>query len=175
MGKIAFLLSFVRSISNGVKVSRVKVDPGGGANITPEHYASPGDDSFPLEGDYVLLVATPRTGNFSVAGYLDPLNIQTAQEGEKRLYSRDSSGAEIARVHLKNTGEVEVVNSNGFMRLLANGNVDLNGVIISPAGQITLPSGQSVIADSMVVNGNELDAHIHGGVETGGGVTGPNQ
>ena len=48
MGLIAKLLSFTRVTRNNAKISDVKVNPGGGPNITVEHYATPGDDSFLL-------------------------------------------------------------------------------------------------------------------------------
>ena len=56
MGRVAKLLSFVRLTRNNAKVSDVKIDPGGGPNITVEHFAAPGDDSFPLKTDYVVKI-----------------------------------------------------------------------------------------------------------------------
>jgi hypothetical protein len=54
MGLIAKLLSFVRVERNGAKINDVKVDPGGGPNITAEHFAPIGDDAHPLPGDFVV-------------------------------------------------------------------------------------------------------------------------
>ena len=69
MGRIAKLLSFVRVVRNGANLSDVKVDPGGGANITAEHFATPGDDSHPMPNDYVALSADSGTGRESAIGY----------------------------------------------------------------------------------------------------------
>jgi len=106
MGFIAFLLSFTRSTSNDTPVSDVKVDRGGGSNITAEHFSSAGDDSHPLPKDSVVVVQIDGTGNGVVVGYLDPKNSQKAEKGEKRLYSRDENGDEKAEVWLKKNGEV---------------------------------------------------------------------
>ena len=51
MGRIALVLSFIRSLANGANVSDVKVDSGGGANTTAQHFAPAGDDSHPLPDD----------------------------------------------------------------------------------------------------------------------------
>jgi hypothetical protein len=62
VGKIARLLSFTRVTENHSKKpqSDVKVDPGGGNVLTVEHMADPGDDSFPLELDYLYIAPQNR-------------------------------------------------------------------------------------------------------------------
>ena len=70
MGRIAKLLSFLRTSRNEAKISDVKVDPGGGPNITAEHFAAAGDDSHPLPGDYVALNTDSGSGRESAIGYL---------------------------------------------------------------------------------------------------------
>ena len=81
MGRIAKLLSFVREVRNGAKVSDSKVDPGGGADITAQHFAAAGDDSHPMPGDYVALNTDSGSGRESAVGYLDPLNAPKALTG----------------------------------------------------------------------------------------------
>ena len=138
----------------------------------------------PLPSDYVALNTDEGTGRESAIGYLDPINDQLAGPGEKRIYSRDSSGQAVAHVHLYSDSRVVIYNdlasvtiqadggiiannSNGSIDLQADGDVNINGVLIDASGDVTVPS-------SLVLDGKELRDHTHGGVETGGGTTGPN-
>lgn len=188
MGWVAKILSFTRNMRYGVNISDVKVNLGGGENITPEHYANAGDDSYPLLTDYAYGSNIPRTGTGVVTGYLDPINTPKALSGDKRIYSRDSAGAGVSEVWLKNTGEILVSNDNGnitlradgsikgdngsgFFELKTSGTVDINGVTIDPAGNINSPS--TIIAttsvsapllaaaSSLTVSGKEMSGHTH--------------
>ncbi len=162
MGLIAKLLSFTRTERNDAKLSDVKVDPGGGANITGEHFASPGDDSHPLTTDYVILVKNRRSGGYSIVGYGDPINDPKSGRGEKRTYGRDpSTGLEVNEVWQKADGSVIISNALGAIELKADGSVNINGAIISPLGAIQTALGR------------DLDTHIHSGVTVGAGVSGP--
>lgn len=146
MGRVGRVLSFVRSLRGTAKLSDVKVNRGGGDNRTAEHFSAPGDDSVPLPGDYAALLPQSGTGRDSVVGYLDPDNGQTATAGERRSYARDpSSGEVVSTVHQ---------HSDGTVTITSNGNVNINGVIIKPNGDMVVP-------DSLVLNGKELDGHTH--------------
>lgn len=160
MGRIARVLAFLRVTRNNAKISDVKVDSGGGANITAEHFAPVGDDSYPLKTDYALTVDTRRSGGEAVVGYSDPLNTPKAEEGDKRIYARDpSDGSVVIEVWLKNDGTGTMSNANGSMTLSPDGTYTINGVTIDPSGNITSPS--SISAPSVVANGKELDGHLH--------------
>ena len=113
MGMINYLLSFVRTKRGESAVSDVKGNPQGGANRTAQNFTPPGDDSHPLPGDYFLSVDVDQTGRVAACGYVDPKDTQEAQAGEKRFYSRDSSGEVVATVWLKNDGTITSFNSNG--------------------------------------------------------------
>jgi hypothetical protein len=121
VGRITRLLSFVRALANGAQVSDVKVDPGGGENITAQHFAPAGDDSHPLPNDYAAIMPVQRTGSEVAVGYLDPLNEPKAQPGDKRVYARDAGGAAVVDVWLKNDGTATTANSNGVSELLPDG------------------------------------------------------
>lgn len=121
MGRIAKLLSFLRVTRNEAKISDVKVDPGGGPNVTAEHFAAAGDDSHPLPGDYVALNTDSGSGRESAIGYLDPLNEPKAQPGDKRIYARGEDGVVIVEIWLKNTGEATILNENGSVTLRPDG------------------------------------------------------
>jgi len=259
VGFIGQILSFTRTVARGAKVSNVKTNPGGGANVTTPHFADPGDDSFPLETDYVAAVDVRQTGRSVAVGYVDPNSDQKAAKGEKRIYARDSNGTSIVEVHLKADGEANINNANGSVVLFAdgrivltspggsvavevdgsvvssnsagdvtlradggveldsplalveakadgeikgsnagglftldasgnfsssnasgsfalksNGDFEVNGVIISAAGTLTIPAGQKVDSPFITVDGKELKDHTHSGVDAGIQNTGPN-
>lgn len=166
MGLIGRLLSFNQLTRGGAYVSDVKLDPGGGANLTGEHFGPAGDDSHPLAGDYVQAVRVTQSGRVSVLGYLDPENAPKAEAGEKRIYSRDTDGIPAAELWLKNDGSILLTNpAGGVIQLQADGVIVLNGVTIDLTGSISAPS--------IVANGKELAGHDHlAGIPPGN--TGPN-
>lgn len=189
MGRIGILLSFSRVERNSAKISDVKIDPGGGPNITAEHFAPAGDDSFPLKTDYVVTNEIPRTGGETVIGYVDPINTPKANPGDKRTYARDpNTGAVIGEIWQKNDGTITLINANGSFtlnpdgsqkginsggsfELQSNGDFLVNGVKIDSAGVVTIPA-------SLILAGKEIAGHDHSQAnDSGGNVeqdTGPN-
>ncbi len=162
MGLIAQVKSFARAVRNGTRSSDVKVDPGGGANITGSHFADAGDDSYPLGTDYAALLTTQRNGGYAPVGYADPVNEPKAAEGEKRIYGRDpSTGLAVNEVWLKADGSVIISNALGAIELKADGSVDINGATITPTGGV------------ITALGRDLDLHVHSGVTSGGQTSGP--
>lgn len=142
MGSIARMLSFVRAVRNGAKLSDVKFDPDGGSLITGEHFADPGDDSHPLPDDTVVATSVQRTGGEVPVGYADTVNGKVSGPGEKRIYGRDpATGSSVNQVWLKADGSVIISNANGAIELKADGSVDINGAIVSVAGEVTNQAG----------------------------------
>lgn len=140
MGLIGRILSFVRTQRNGAQISDVKTDPGGGPNVTAEHFAPAGDDAHPLPDDYVYAARSPQRGRYAAVGYVDTSNASKAQPGEKRIYSRDSGGTQKAEVWLKADGTVVCENENGRTTLAPDGSFTAE----SPAGTLQLTaSGQA--------------------------------
>lgn len=189
MAALNVILSFLRTIRNGARVTDVKVDPGGGFNRTATHSAPPGDDSFPLLEDQAVSVDVGGSGRQAIVGYMDVKNVPVAAAGEKRIYARDGDGATIVEIHLKADGEVVLLNAggsfamkldgsikgqnaNGAFELEAAGDFVVNGAVIDTTGKITSPT--QIVSPLMTVDGKELKNHTHGGVTTGAGVTGPN-
>ena len=166
MGRIAKVLSFLRVIRNEAKISDVKIDPGGGPNITAEHFAPPGDDSFPLPTDYVVTAEINRTGNEAAVGYADPLNDPVALEGDKRIYGRDADGATVNQVWLKSDGSVLVSNDNGSVLLRSDG----GSIITTPESTFDAKADGSIkgangsgsfelqTGGDFIVNGVKIDA-----------------
>ena len=143
MGRIAKILSFLRVVKNDAsqsKVTVVKCNPGGGANVTVEHYADAGDDSHPLTTDYVAIQPVKTAGAEVALGYADTINTPKAQPGDKRIYSRDvNSGAVIADIWLKSDGTIIGANANGQFMLAQSGDFTVNGLTIDINGNLTTP------------------------------------
>lgn len=77
-----------------------------------------------------------------------------------------------ATIRVSEDTSIDVENSSGYMRLGANGTINLNGVTISPDGTVVVPT--KLTSPLIEVDGKELKDHKHSGVQTGSGVSGPN-
>lgn len=171
MGRIARVVSFIKR--------RVIVDPGGGPNITADHFSAPGDDSEPMPRDHCVASRSMRTGGGVVMGYTDSVNEPKAGSGEKRIYARDDSGVTVVEIWLKNDGtclvansggsitlspggDIKGVNLSGSFELASSGNFVVNGVTIDIDGNITQPASASIDAGaSLKVAGVEMSLHSH--------------
>jgi hypothetical protein len=181
MGLIAVVKSFVRTERNGAKLSDVKLDPGGGANITGEHFADPGDDSHPLPGDYAVTVGIPRNGGQVPVGHADIVNDPESQPGEAGKYGRDpSTGQRVNRIRCKSDGSVIMSNDNGSFEVKADGSI----IGIGPGGQFELEAGGDFVVNGARITaagnvltalGRSLDLHVHPitGGSSSPGPTGP--
>lgn len=188
MGFIGFLKKFARVSRNGVDLSEGEIDIGGGDIVTAEHFEDAGSDTHPLVGDYIAAVSIPRSGGKIVVGYFDPAYTPKALPGEKILYARSEEGVLVAELWLKNDGTAVLQNDNGSFTLWLDGSMKgengsgsfelesagdflVNTVRIDTQGNITAASVQ---APSIIAGTKELAEHLHGGVDPGGGVSGPN-
>ena len=189
MGRLAQVISITRTSTRGDKVTDVKSQLGGGDVVTSQHFSGPGDDSMPLPGHSEAVIPLTRQRGVATVGYVDPKSAQTAGPGEKRTYSRNASGAQVAQTWLKSDGTIVINNGAGMITMAPSGVINLNGVEIDPSGNITGPgdadivgalTAASVTADaiealtSLIAAGLELVLHTHGGVTPGSGSTGPN-
>lgn len=159
MGWVGRLVAFTR---RGEGVSDATTDTGGGVQTAAQHFSAPGDDGAPLPGDYLALVAQQGTGRTSAVGYVDPLNAQTAEPGEKRIYARDPDGVQVSELWMKGDGTLVWTNGPGSLFFAADGTATLNGVIISPEGAMKVP-------DSLKVNDIEVADHDHAQENDSGG------
>lgn len=174
MGLIVKILSFARRTKpNGVKLSEIKGDVGGGDIQTAEHYGPSGDDSVPLLTDKAIGVEIPRTGGIAIVGYLDPINDSVAQAGEKRIFARDTdSGGVVCNIYLKANGSIIGANANGSFELQAGGDFVINGLTIDSSGNIS-GSGRITMAGDIVAAGTvSLKTHVHP-ITSGSSAPGP--
>lgn len=186
MGRIGRVLDFVRRVKNGINFAEVQSSPGREGIITPQHFSAPGDDSAPLPTDYDFIVDIEGSGRAGVLGYIDAFLAGITSPGEKRIYARDSAGVLKGSIYLKRNGDIVhatglaallmqsdgvnvLGNPSGGVAVAANGDVDINGVIITAAGVVTVPT-------SLSVAGKELAGHDHAitGGSSAPGPTGPN-
>jgi len=123
VGRIGKLLSFVRAVVGTTKTSDVKFDRGGGDIRTAQHFSDPGDDSFPLPGDFLAILEQAGTGRDSSVGSVDPKNLQKSIAGDKRVYARDANGDQIVELWLHNDGSASLSNANGSVLLRVDGGV----------------------------------------------------
>lgn len=189
MGRIATVLSFLRKTISGSSFSEIEADPGGGPSVTCEHFSSAGDDSHPLKDDYAITISVGdlREGGQIVVGYIDPKNLQKAQKGEKRLYSRSEAGEQACELWLKNDGTTvlenekgslklnadgsqKIENENGSFELKADGTVEINGVIIDVDGNVTVPGDSMIQGMETVVGQLNANTSVTTPLLTAGGI-----
>jgi len=113
-------------------------------------FSSSGDDSPPLPEDRVFIIEKEGTGRYCIIGVL--VQSQGAEPGEKKLFSRDENGELKSLIYLKKDGIIEL-----------NGNADF-AVRFSE-----LESGFNQLKSDH----NNFLLHVHSGVTTGPGVSGP--
>lgn len=153
MGRVAEVLSFERvTDESGARVEEVKVDPGGDAITTAEHFAPSGDDSPPLPGDFAALEDTEGAGREQCIGYHDPKNEGKAATGECRRYARDANGVPVCEWWLRANGDVEITS------IKAGGKVVINGVEIDQQGNVIAPGEVTAMGAAAPV---KLSTHLH--------------
>jgi hypothetical protein len=183
VGFIGKLKNYFNSSKNGDAVSEAIVDIGGGENITAEHFEDAGSDSQPLDTDWLAILSIKRSGGGVAVGVVDPKNAKKAAPGEKRFYSRDSGGAEVASIWLKADGSVLIENESGSIELGSDGSfqaendagsfgLDVAGIFnvnnlltIDTAGNLVTPgtiTASNVLAGALSIGGVSLPSnHKH--------------
>ena len=92
-------------------------------------------DARPLDGDFCFTEDSEDTeGGKDILGFIDPENEPVSEKGEYKVYSRDSTGAIKAFIHLKNDGSIEIDAPAG-LKITANteitGTLTVSGIIKS--------------------------------------------
>lgn len=138
------VVQFLRSVRDSLQVPEVQVAPTSESiPVTAEHYAPPGVDAVPMEGDTAVTAPGTGSGRWVVMGYMDTANAGTAGPGEFRIYSRNGDGEIVASIWLKSSGDVVV---NGALTVDGDGNM----VIGSDADSLALSSKVDLFVDAFV-------------------------
>lgn len=139
-------------LTNAGGQAEVKTDSGGGDTATALTYTPAGIDSKPLVDDYAVMVAGTRTDEgFAIAFYDQKLE-DDVEDGETRVYSRESAGTLAASILLKKDGNIEIES-------IGSGSViTLNGVTIDQDGNITSPAEVTATGATGTV---ALSTHLH--------------
>ena len=167
MGRIGRVLSYLFKQVGEDKVADIKINTGGGANTTVQHFQPAGEDSQPLPQDILVVLKVPGVGREVAVAFVDPKNDQLAQAGEKRFYARDENGAAIATFYLKADGTIEVNNTAGgsFTMSGSDGLITINTVTIDTSGNIVSPAKISAnegdFTTSLKIDSKELKDHTH--------------
>lgn len=140
MSRVAEVLGFERVTKDGIEADEVLVDPGDQDSARPQHWAPPGDDSPPLNGDFAQLVDTEfGSGAEAAVGYGDDSE-KRASQGEKRIYARALNREVVAEIWLKRDGTVVVTNAGGkSLEMAPNGDVTIKGNLLVE-GEVTAKS-----------------------------------
>lgn len=102
-----------------------------------------GEDSNPVKNMVAVFEETDTDGNPIIIGYMSPNAL--AAEGERRMYSVDSSGSEKAFIWLKNDGNIELNGSGdnlvrftplerGLMEMVQKLNIELQKIQVAISG-----------------------------------------
>lgn len=128
-----------------------------------------GEDNNPPNESRVTIIDIGQAYKIAIASddNIEPIT----NPGEKRIYSTDSDGNLKASIYLKDDGSIREENDNGYHELKANGDVDINGVLIKANGDIIAPT--KIEVPSAIVNNKELADHDHD-AGTPPGLTGAN-
>ncbi len=81
-------------------------------NISARLYGPAGDDSPPLDDDRIALMKIDGSGKWIAVGVL--MKSDSAEPGEKKLYSRDANGNVKAEIYLKKDGVMELNGNADF-------------------------------------------------------------
>ena len=113
------------SVVDGVRT--ITVDIGDGSMNDADLYMPPGVDAMPMKDDLVIIDEAPSNGGFVALATLDDTDTPDGTTGGYRAYARGSSGAVVAWVRMKPSGEIEIANGNGSFVMEASGKVTING------------------------------------------------
>ncbi len=139
MGRVGTILDIEQKSSEGVNTTNVKLDIGGGENITAPQAAPAGIDCTPLETDTAVTSSSPGNSGQNVVGYIDPDN---ASKGDGvYLYARTPDGSPVADIWLKSDGSIVVTTSGASIEIASAGGITMSNtaggkVDIQPTGAV---------------------------------------
>jgi hypothetical protein len=130
-----------RTTEDGVPITDVRVDPGGGALETAQHFGPPGEDSPPLPTvDWAACTDAPGTGRSNSVGYHDTVNAGVAIPGERKINARATDGTIVGYVYLQRDGTI-------LLKVLTDAPVQIEAQrveLVSPDVRLSDSAGREV-------------------------------
>ncbi|MCP4568029.1 MAG: hypothetical protein GY841_10665 [FCB group bacterium] len=143
MGRVGNILGIGQNAAEGDHTTDIKLDIGGGQNITAPQATPAGIDSTPLETDIAVTSSAPGDSGQNVVGYVDKKN--ASKNDGVYLYARSAAGVPVADIWIKTDGSVVVTNTTTTIETSAAGNIEISNAVgsfvIDPIGNITIGSG----------------------------------
>lgn len=142
MGLITFVMLAARAEVQAAKVVQVTADAGDGDSSTVSQVCGgPAYDFLPLPGD--ALARSGKPGAEHGVGFTDTaLEPLAALPGEVADGSRSAAGVRAAWWYAKADGGFLIANLLGSIELMPDGSVNINGAVISAAGEVTNAAGK---------------------------------
>lgn len=106
IGKILSNLTRKKKITEPISKIEIRKNE----TVFATRFSSINEDSLPLPTDNILVISLEQIGKKCCIGFIDPKNETSVNEGEKRIYSRDSGGGIQAEIYLKDSGLLEIQN-----------------------------------------------------------------
>lgn len=156
MGLIGRLVDFITRSRGGQQYGEATARSIGDTTLTAQHFGAPGEDARPLPGDSVIMVQGPTSGSRAAVGYAAAGEQRQAAAGERRTFARNAQGETVSQIWQYADGRVVITNQGGgAISMTPGGEVTINGVRITTAGDVVSASGIS------------LNRHRHAGVQAG--------
>lgn len=166
-------MKLTKIISTAIEKSKliIKILGFGSADIQTVFYVQPfGIDGNPVPGYRAIFADTASREDKILIGVIFENAITDI--GELRLHSEDADGNEKASLHLKNTGEVEMIaNANATLILKDDGIIEINGNADFMARFSELKNGFDQLKQDFNNLITAYNAHVHPGVTAGGAST----
>ena len=162
-------------ISTAIEKSKliIKILGYGSADVQTVYTIQPfGIDGNPVPGYRGIFADTSSKEDKILIGVL--FENAMADIGELRLHSEDANGNEMASLHFKNTGEVELI-ANGSATLIAkdDGTIEINGNADNMVRYSELKTGFDQLKQDFNNFITIYNAHVHPGVTSGSASTSP--
>jgi len=166
---MSFFGSIRDMVSTALRVRYLKSDIGGNEIVSGVIASAPGDVSHPIASDIPVLDGAQKAGSVVVLGYVDgsPLPPINTSPGDRVIFARNLAGDSVSSISLLSDGSVTIETaSGGSIAIDPSGSINLNGVIIDVAGNVSVPANLDALNVSAILiqaSGGEVVGHTHGG------------
>lgn len=164
----------LRAVNDGAKLQEVQAELLAGELRNVERFQDYGVTSVPFAGAEAITVSVGGDRSHTVALRVDDRRhrLKGLQPGEVALYTDEGDMIKLAR------GRVVEVTAGAAVNVTAPA-VTLDAATVTVTGNLVVGGSAAVtgaVTGATVASASiDLDTHTHGGVQTGGGNTGPAQ